>query len=161
VIAADGGVLADSERDAQTMENHSTRPEIQDARERGWGRAIRHSDTLGARMLYFSQAVAAPGGRLAGYVRLALPLSAVDARLDKLRRGVALGAAGAALAALLLAAWLARRIALPLREMTGPPWRWPRAIIPAVSSPPGPTKSANWRGPSMAWPPSSASAWTA
>jgi two-component system phosphate regulon sensor histidine kinase PhoR len=119
VIAADGRVLADSEREPGALDNHGTRPEIQDARERGWGRAIRYSDTLRTRMMYCSRAVRDPASdRLAGYVRVALPLTAVDARMGELKRGVILGAAGAALAALLLGAWMARRITLPLREMT-------------------------------------------
>ena len=49
VIAQSGQVLADSAHDPGTMENQSTRPEIQQAFSSGEGESARHSATLGVR----------------------------------------------------------------------------------------------------------------
>ncbi|MBC7289123.1 MAG: HAMP domain-containing protein, partial [Armatimonadetes bacterium] len=72
-IAPDGTVLADSEHDPSTMENHGARPEVIAARRDGWGASVRHSTTTGLDMLYV--ALADPQR---GYVlRLAKPLPEV------------------------------------------------------------------------------------
>ena len=47
VIDSAGRVLADSAQDPETMENHSNRPEIQQAFATGEGQSVRHSATLG------------------------------------------------------------------------------------------------------------------
>src|SRR6266480_1936193 len=47
VVRTDGVVLADSEHDPTTMENHRTRPEIEQARQGRVGTATRRSATLG------------------------------------------------------------------------------------------------------------------
>ena len=47
-----GAVLADSEHDPETMENHSNRPEIQQAFAGGEGQSVRHSATLGRDLVY-------------------------------------------------------------------------------------------------------------
>lgn len=73
IIAPDGVVLADSEHDPATMENHGLRPEVVAAHRDGWGWAVRHSATLGMDMLYVAQADAAREYVL----RLAKPLSQI------------------------------------------------------------------------------------
>ncbi|MCX7597487.1 MAG: ATP-binding protein [Armatimonadetes bacterium] len=74
VIAPDGVVLADSEHDPATMENHGLRPEVVAAHRDGWGWAVRHSTTLGIDMLYVAQADPAREY----VVRLAKPLSEIE-----------------------------------------------------------------------------------
>jgi two-component system phosphate regulon sensor histidine kinase PhoR len=54
VILPDGRVIADSEEDAEKMENHGNRPEIKDALEKGMGRSLRFSSTLGEEMMYLA-----------------------------------------------------------------------------------------------------------
>lgn len=51
-IAADGTVLYDNENDAEQMENHLAREEVQQALESGTGESSRYSDTLASRSLY-------------------------------------------------------------------------------------------------------------
>src|SRR5437763_15435230 len=46
VVTKDGLVLADSQSDPHTMENHAQRPEIIEALAQGSGRSIRHSATI-------------------------------------------------------------------------------------------------------------------
>ena len=54
IIDTDGTVLADTEANPQTLEDHNSRPEVEQAAATGWGEAVRHSETLGTSMLYVS-----------------------------------------------------------------------------------------------------------
>ena len=54
VIAANGQVLADSESDISTMENHADRPEFREALANGNGRSARRSVTLRRDLLYYA-----------------------------------------------------------------------------------------------------------
>jgi two-component system, OmpR family, phosphate regulon sensor histidine kinase PhoR len=89
VIAETGQVLADSEADARTMENHASRPEIQQAFARGEGRSIRHSATLNKDLLYLAERQPMAAGPPV-VLRFALPLAAVDELLRQFRRQLAL-----------------------------------------------------------------------
>jgi two-component system phosphate regulon sensor histidine kinase PhoR len=85
VITADGRVLADSQSDVQTMENHATRPEILEAMARGSGRSIRHSVTIKRDLLYYAVRQTGPTGK--PYIlRFALPLETFDQVLNSFRR---------------------------------------------------------------------------
>ena len=53
-IDAAGNVLFDSDTDAAAMENHSDRPEVQQALETGRGQAERDSSTFGSKTLYYA-----------------------------------------------------------------------------------------------------------
>jgi len=85
VIAADGQVLADSQSDTSTMENHAGRPEIRDAFAKGDGQSIRHSVTLDNNLLYYAVRYSLAGGPPA-VLRFALPLQTVDQELWEFRR---------------------------------------------------------------------------
>ena len=116
-IAPDGAVVGDSElsREAlRTVENHGSRPEVQQARRDGLGVARRYSTTVGTDMLYVAVPVRNAAVPSLSEIRLALPLTEVRDQLAALRR-IALVAAGAALMAALLASWgasglLSRRV---------------------------------------------------
>jgi two-component system phosphate regulon sensor histidine kinase PhoR len=115
LLDANGAVLADSEKDAEQMEDHANRPEVQAARESRFGTATRYSSTLKTTLMYV--ALRTDEGPVA-YVRVALPLDRVAQQTAWLRRAVASAAAVTGLAALALALWLARRITRPLEELT-------------------------------------------
>lgn len=85
VIAADGQVLADSQSDIQTMENHSGRPEIRDAFANGEGQSIRHSVTVNRDLLYYAARLPVQG-RTPVVLRFALPLETVNEELWQFRR---------------------------------------------------------------------------
>jgi two-component system phosphate regulon sensor histidine kinase PhoR len=79
VIDGAGVVWGDSDHDPATMENHGTRPEVIAARETGFGRAVRWSDTLKEEMVYVAvllDETHADGG----IVRAALPEQVLAAR---------------------------------------------------------------------------------
>lgn len=85
VITAEGLVLADSQSDPQTMENHAGRPEIQEANTQGSGQSIRHSVTINRDLLYYAvQQKTAVGKPVV--LRFALPIATVDNDLWAFRR---------------------------------------------------------------------------
>ena len=108
IIDASGHVLADSESNPARMENHATRKEFAAALAGRTGENQRRSATLGIPFLY----VAAPIS--GGAVRLAYPLSDVEAVQAQVRRRLFWGSLLAAFIALLIAAaasiWMSRRL---------------------------------------------------
>lgn len=117
VVGITGQVIADSDSDPSTMDNHSDRPEIISAFRGDTGDAARYSSTIGRTLMY-----------------VAIPLVDKDTVRAVLRTSLsmksALGAAGiytwhlvfAALAVVLAAAMLSwavsRRIARPIEDLT-------------------------------------------
>jgi two-component system phosphate regulon sensor histidine kinase PhoR len=121
VIRPDGVVLADSDADANQMENHRERPEFKTALAGDVGVQMHYSATVAKPMLYVAVPVRGGGqlngGNLVGAVRAAVPVAAIDEQLATLR-GYAI--AWSLLAATLIAglSWfVARRIARPLDQM--------------------------------------------
>lgn len=56
-VSADGTVLADTEADAEELENHADRKEIADALKNGKGTSARYSDTLMQKTLYYAEKI--------------------------------------------------------------------------------------------------------
>ncbi len=116
VIDPSGRVIADSERDAASMENHAGRSEVDAALKGAVGVATRFSTTVRTRTMY----VAVPmmrDGAVGGVVRAAVPVTATDVLISALNNRVALGAAAAVLGVALLSIWTARRISQPLEQL--------------------------------------------
>ena len=87
VIDLNGVVVADSDKDPKTMENHKTRPEIMQAINGNIGKSLRFSKTLSEKMLY----VAIPmrkDGKIIGILRLSLFLSDINHLLNDLRERI-------------------------------------------------------------------------
>jgi two-component system phosphate regulon sensor histidine kinase PhoR len=87
VITAQGLVLADSQSDPQTMENHAGRPELIDALAGGTGHSIRHSVTINRDLLYYAVRQPSVAGQPV-LLRFALPLSAVTSVLMQFRESL-------------------------------------------------------------------------
>ncbi|MBI4401388.1 MAG: HAMP domain-containing protein [Nitrospirae bacterium] len=119
VIAPDGTVLADSDTpdDAVSrLENHRARPEVMQAMATGRGTDIRLSATLGQRMHYLALPITS-GARVSGIVRLALPLTALEARIRDLERAVGIAFGLAFVVSVALSVLLARGLTRPLSDM--------------------------------------------
>jgi signal transduction histidine kinase len=117
VIEADGVVIADSDKNADEMENHFDRPELVAARAGNVGVATRFSETLEIRMTY----VAVPvydGGNIVGYVRAAASVESIDRRIAYVQRVVAMWVMAAVVASLVMAFLLAGHIVGPVASMT-------------------------------------------
>lgn len=102
VIAPDGAVLADSEAEPETMENHAGRPEIREAMVGNVGTSTRSSPTVGIPFLYYAAPIPA------GVLRLAVPLSDIDAQVTELRKEILTSILLAFIPAMLVAAFFAR-----------------------------------------------------
>jgi two-component system, OmpR family, phosphate regulon sensor histidine kinase PhoR len=105
------------------MENHIQRPEIREARRTGTGSATRYSQTLGTDVMYAAAAIRNPdtaGDRPAilGYVRVALPLTEVEAAVNQMSRTLLISGSVMALAAAALAVYVSSRITRPIHQLT-------------------------------------------
>ncbi len=117
VIAADGTVLAESDRESvREIENHAERPEVRQALAGGIGSAVRRSATVQRDLLY----VAVPlerAGRPRAVLRLALPTQDVDDARALVRATVVAGALLAVGVAVVIGLFVSRRVTRPVREM--------------------------------------------
>jgi two-component system, OmpR family, phosphate regulon sensor histidine kinase PhoR len=114
-----GKVLADSEADPATMQNHDTpnRPEVQTALAGGVAHVARLSPTLKERMLYVAIPVFTQSHQVAAVVRTALPLTQVDRALTSMTWRIALGALIVALAVALLGFLVSSQISGRMRAI--------------------------------------------
>mgnify|MGYP005764767925 CR=1 FL=1 len=110
IIDTNGTVLSDTESNPDDLDNHSSRPEVEQARAIGWGETTRYSDTLGTTMFYVAKQFA---DGMVG--RAAMPLSSIDSLVWN---GVWAFLA-ASLVAIILALVLARRSAARVLEPLG------------------------------------------
>ena len=85
VIASDGLVLADSQSDPQTMENHAGRLEIREALANGDGLSVRHSVSINRDLLYYAARFSMPSGPPI-VLRFAVPLLTVNDEVWAFRR---------------------------------------------------------------------------
>ena len=117
VIAADGAILADSDQDPAGMDNQLNRPEILRARSHGLDTRPRLSDIRGAPGISLALPVGENSGS-DGYIRVSVPLSAIDERLERSGRAILGGTIIVAAVALILGLLVARRLLRPLISMT-------------------------------------------
>ena len=116
IIDGAGAVIADSEvepADLARVENHASRPEVADARAGAIGRATRHSVTTGRDLRYV--AIQARDGRI---VRVAVPLTRIQAHVSATRSRLIGAAVVALLTAIAVGFVVARAVVRPLRRMT-------------------------------------------
>ena len=117
VIGADGVVLADSDQDPAGMDNQLNRPEILRARSHGLDTRPRFSELRGVPGISLALPVGETSGIL-GYIRVSMPLSAIDERLGRSGKAVLGGTVTVAAVALILGLLVARRLLRPLVSMT-------------------------------------------
>jgi two-component system phosphate regulon sensor histidine kinase PhoR len=119
IVAPDGRVLADSALSGAALlavENHGSRPEVQQARLAGRGVSERRSSTVGEAMLYAAVPIRG-GGAVRGVCRVALALRHVEEEARDLQRALLLGLVAAFAATAALSAAFASSLAGPLREI--------------------------------------------
>jgi two-component system, OmpR family, phosphate regulon sensor histidine kinase PhoR len=117
VIAADGTVLAESDRESvREIENHAGRPEVRQALAGQVGSDVRRSATVGRDLLYVAVPLEREGSPRA-VLRLALATHDVDEARALVRRTVTGGALLAVGVALVIGLFVSRRVTRPLRAM--------------------------------------------
>ncbi len=112
IIERSGKVVADSEADPATMENHAARPEVAAALRGEVGTDVRLSQTRGLEFLY----VAVPVSQ--GVVRLAYPLEVIRQAREQVRSTLLTASALALLLSMALAGLAAQSISRRLRRIT-------------------------------------------
>lgn len=113
IIDADGTVVADTEADPSTMENHADREEFKQAIATGWGESLRSSDTVGTTMLYEAKRFA---DGMVG--RASMPVSSIDGLVWDSAGGFVVAALVALVLALILASRMARMVLKPLNVVS-------------------------------------------
>jgi two-component system, OmpR family, phosphate regulon sensor histidine kinase PhoR len=116
VINAEGVVLADSERDPATMENHRFRPEISEALEGRPGRSLRYSSTMKEEMLYIALPLAR-SGRVEGVLRISLFVRDINILIKAVGKDIGLAMAIVIGLSLAGAFAFSRSLTRPLREL--------------------------------------------
>ena len=129
-IDLDGIVWGDTERDGQAllaMDNHLTRPEVQDAITKGSGIRDRYSDTTQTEFRYFALPIhrnvgteISPNGEgtLIGICRVALPMVAVNTAIDNLRRMALIASVAGLILAIVFSVFSTSAITKPIQKLT-------------------------------------------
>ncbi|WP_319562746.1 ATP-binding protein [Marispirochaeta sp.] len=115
VIAADGKVLGDSHAEIESMNNHGDRPEVRYSMKRGSGTAIRHSASVGYRMMYLAISVKTDTGT--HVLRVSRSVEAVDEVISRTNRTVLLISLFFLILALFAAVRTGQWIRRPLRRL--------------------------------------------
>ncbi len=119
IIRPDGTVLADSQFNAASMENHSNRPEVRSAMSGVDASSIRFSATAKTDLLYVSSPIYNTGQTLVGVARLSVSLAQVRANLAIVQRTMLSISLLASVIGILLAFLLSRFTLRPLQDFTG------------------------------------------
>ncbi len=118
LIDSAGTVLADSEADPATLDNHADRPEVRQALAGNEGRERRQSATLGQEEVYVAVPLAAGDAKWSeGVLRAALPAGRIDAMLAASWRIPLIVWAVLLLPMLAVAYLLTRSITKPLEKL--------------------------------------------
>ena len=117
IIRPDGTVLSDTWDDSAIMENHADRPEVRDAIVAGIGRSTRFSSTVEEEMMYSAVPVYVDG-TLAGVARVAVPMSEVQSKVDRILSALLLSGLIVTLLSVILGYFLARRTSRSVRSVT-------------------------------------------
>ncbi|PLX23941.1 MAG: PAS domain-containing sensor histidine kinase [Ignavibacteria bacterium] len=116
VILPDGRVIADSEHDPRSMDNHRSRPEVQGALGGRVSTSTRFSATLELSTMYAAIPLRRHG-RVFGVLRTAVPVQTVETSIRSIQWQIALGGLGITFLAGLMSLLISRRITRPIEEM--------------------------------------------
>ena len=133
LIAEDGRVVGDSTQTAAqlpSLDNHLDRPEVMAARDGGVGISQRYSTTVDTDFLYVSVRTAHPEVR---FVRLALPLTEIEAQLAGIRTLTGVALATAIPVALVIAWAFSAPIGRRVREIAAIARRYTTGDVPATA----------------------------
>lgn len=123
VITKTGEVVADSTEQAARMDNHSDRVEVRQALAGRGGSSLRYSQTLKQNMLYVARPIydrdsssgSSPG--VAGVLRLAIPVTAIDQALGQVYGKLLFSSILLIIIAALITLAVSRRITLPIEKI--------------------------------------------
>jgi len=117
VVDRDGIVIADSDSDYRSMENHIYRPEIAAAFSGLTETVIRYSESTGTEMLYCAMPVKDENGAAAWALRTSYYVSGVNALINSLLSRIGAVTILIVVLSLVAAFFIARRIYLPVKRL--------------------------------------------
>jgi two-component system phosphate regulon sensor histidine kinase PhoR len=117
IINNEGEVVADSEEDPYSMENHNNRPEIIGAIEKGFGSSIRYSKTMKEEMIYIATPLKT-NGEIIGAIRTSRYLTNVNSILNGLIRKEIQLISVIILFSFIIAYFLSKFLSNPIIEIT-------------------------------------------
>lgn len=117
LIDAKGWVISDSEASKKDMDNHLHRPEIQEARLKGIGKATRFSATLRENFFYTAFPLKS-NGEIVGYVRLARSMRDLREFLEKVNFSIHFIIVAVMIPALFLSFFFAHQTASPWKKIS-------------------------------------------
>ena len=117
IILANGQVVGESDKPLGEMENHFSRPEVQQALLNKEATEIRRSDTLGVDLLYAAVPLV-DQGKVIGIVRLASPLLGIQQSLNRVYTSVLVAALAAAVLGIGIALLVTRSTLRPLGALS-------------------------------------------
>ena len=116
VIEKDGVVVADSEKDPKTMENHKARPEVVEALSGSLGKSQRFSVTVEEEMLYVALPIENES-RIFGAIRLSVFLKQINALLSQIKAAIFWVAFIITIISLIFALIVSRSISSPIKKL--------------------------------------------
>lgn len=116
VIALDGTVIGDTEKDTRIMENHANRPEFVAALGGDIGASTRFSNTLQQNLMYVALPLQVENN-IIGAVRTSISVSSIDEELSAISFGIVLTGLIVAIVAALLSLAISRKMSRPLEEL--------------------------------------------
>jgi two-component system phosphate regulon sensor histidine kinase PhoR len=98
------------------MENHANRPEIKEALEKGSGRSLRFSNTIGKSMMYFALPIE-ENQRILAVMRTSIPAIAIDENLRNIYYKILFSVVIVAVCAAVISLVISRNISRPIEQM--------------------------------------------
>jgi len=116
IIDGQGNVIAETDPEAAALGSHLERPEIQEARVRGSGKATRYSRTLKENMIYVALPIR-KGSEIVGYIRLARPLGEVRKTIEEFTAILLQSFLIILVSSVAVAFLFSRKLTTPIRDM--------------------------------------------
>ncbi len=116
VILPDGRVVGDSEKAAEEMGNHRSRPEIREALSGRVGESVRFSNTLKKNMMYVAVPIS-HDSEVIGVVRTAIPLAEMEQMFGEIQSRIIWGGLAILLLSAVFSVVISRRISRPLERI--------------------------------------------
>jgi two-component system phosphate regulon sensor histidine kinase PhoR len=116
-ILPSGEVIGDTDEHPRHMENHNSRPEVQEALRGLVGRQTHYSKTLKEERMYVAVAAGGEGGSPAVVVRTSIPVTAIHQTMAVMHHKILVAGLAAMGAIVAVSLWISLRIARPLQQM--------------------------------------------
>lgn len=116
LIDSDGYVLADSDYDANEMDNHMSRPEVLSALKGEEGISIRYSNTMKTYFFYYASPVNSDS--YTGALRVSVPVNEISGIISDMLWIILIGIGVGSLVAFLVAYIVTNKLMKPINELT-------------------------------------------